>query len=259
MKVNNNIDYKKPRLYNMIDMNDIVGSKIGYLTVLSYSGFNRDSCGKIRYKYTCKCDCGNIKLMDRYSLINGYAKTCGCKKDFDYLNNLIGKKFSKLTILKWFYVKNVLKVECKCDCGNTTICDFVNIRRNTTKSCGCLKTVKIRASGYCSKYMNNKDNIRLFFNNKCVICGKIGNSKDYKENMSTHHVYKNKYGGCDKSKNYYVTLCNSCHRKSHTQKESKSIEYMKFFENIINDKYKGRCYYTRDEYLILKNLLFIIT
>ena len=51
-----------------------IGNKYNKLTVIDVSPKNNN---KKQY-YICKCDCGNIKIVDKYSLINGKTKSCGC-------------------------------------------------------------------------------------------------------------------------------------------------------------------------------------
>ena len=49
--------------------------------------------------------------------------------------------------------------------------------------------------------------------------------------------------------NKFATLCTTCHGKVKGNKKSKSVfEYIRELEQIINNKYKGRSYYTREEY-----------
>lgn len=55
------------------------------------------------------------------------------------MNEEIGKKYGKLTILNYeftdkHYYKHYL---CRCDCGNTKIVSIHNLRTGKTKSCGC--------------------------------------------------------------------------------------------------------------------------
>ena len=32
------------------------------------------------YKHRCRCECGVIKEVDRYSLLNGESRSCGCQR-----------------------------------------------------------------------------------------------------------------------------------------------------------------------------------
>lgn len=55
---------------------DIINKRFGRLLVLSCEGKYRDK----DYLYKCQCDCGNIKLIARRSLISSNTKSCGCIK-----------------------------------------------------------------------------------------------------------------------------------------------------------------------------------
>ena len=60
--------------------------------------------------------------------------------------DLTGKKFGKLTVLEETesqYTPNGAKHKmwlCKCECGNTKKIKQIDLRRDHTKSCGCLST-----------------------------------------------------------------------------------------------------------------------
>ena len=59
------------------------------------------------------------------------------------LENLEGKKFGKLLVLKFSGVKsnNTLWL-CMCECGNETTAFSGNLKRGHTKSCGCLRIAR---------------------------------------------------------------------------------------------------------------------
>lgn len=55
--------------------------------------------------------------------------------------DIVGKKFGKLTVIKRnFDIKDKTAWWCMCDCGNTELISVIgnNLKRNTTKSCGCI-------------------------------------------------------------------------------------------------------------------------
>lgn len=60
------------------------------------------------------------------------------------VQDLIGQKFGKLTIIK--KAKDIISpkggksttVLCRCECGNTKIVRLANLKKGHTKSCGCL-------------------------------------------------------------------------------------------------------------------------
>ena len=54
---------------------------------------------------------------------------------------LPGERYGKLTILRELERRmGERKVECLCDCGNTTVPFAANVRRGFTTSCGCFST-----------------------------------------------------------------------------------------------------------------------
>lgn len=54
--------------------------------------------------------------------------------------NLIGKKFNKLTVIKFDHNKNGRRYWlCKCECGNTHVVSTGDLKNGGVKSCGCIK------------------------------------------------------------------------------------------------------------------------
>ena len=58
----------------MSKINDLTGQKFGRLTVIDYYGSNKNG----RALWTCKCDCGNTKVIVGNSLLNKLTFSCGC-------------------------------------------------------------------------------------------------------------------------------------------------------------------------------------
>ena len=54
---------------------DLTGQKFGRLTVLSYAGTK----GKSTY-WQCKCDCGEVRIVQSSNLKSGRIISCGCHK-----------------------------------------------------------------------------------------------------------------------------------------------------------------------------------
>ena len=75
------------------------------------------------------------------------------------MENLIGKKFNRLQVLKFDHKDKYYNSYwlCKCDCGNYRIVSASGLRYGHTKSCGCYqkeqstKLCKSRATHNCSK------------------------------------------------------------------------------------------------------------
>ena len=97
---------------------------------------------------------------------------------------------------------------------------------------------------YCEKFNEEfKRRVRAFFGNKCVVCGRTqeSNGKD-KRALGVHHVNYDKQACCNDSKPLFVVVCTHCHRVVHKE------DWVKTFINLINDKYNGKCYYTKEEF-----------
>lgn len=58
----------------MIAPKDITGEIFGKLTVVGFSHFISGS----RSYWTCKCECGNTKIISLHNLRTGDTKSCGC-------------------------------------------------------------------------------------------------------------------------------------------------------------------------------------
>lgn len=71
-------------------MKDLTGQKFGRWLVLYRVNNTKDR----RVYWLCKCDCGNLKEVQGYSLLHGCSKSCGCLvKD---TNTKHGKTHSRL-------------------------------------------------------------------------------------------------------------------------------------------------------------------
>lgn len=64
-----------------INVNDIIGKRLGKLEVISYECHTyADTRGgkRMRHHYVCHCECGVSKLIQRGPLINNIVHSCGC-------------------------------------------------------------------------------------------------------------------------------------------------------------------------------------
>jgi hypothetical protein len=64
---------------NCSNIVDLTGKRFGYLTVLEPGKKKRQTSGKHRIFWTCRCDCGNIVQIEGGCLRSGNTKSCGCK------------------------------------------------------------------------------------------------------------------------------------------------------------------------------------
>lgn len=72
----------------------------------------------------------------------------------------VGKKFSKLTVLDYFFENKKCYYKCKCDCGNSKNILAYLILKSEVKSCGCYQRE-------CAKELGKKQ--RKYFG--CWYCG----------------------------------------------------------------------------------------
>ena len=90
--------------------------------------------------WICKCTCGEILSVCGNDLKAGYKDKCNnCAKD-QYIENLRGKIYGKLLVLKRDSTKNKIFWICQCECGNIVSVHGSSLKTGHTKSCGCLKS-----------------------------------------------------------------------------------------------------------------------
>ena len=65
----------------LINVNDIIGKRLGKLEVISYVGHYYDATlggDRMRHYYRVHCDCGTIKIVQRGQLTSEIVHSCGC-------------------------------------------------------------------------------------------------------------------------------------------------------------------------------------
>ena len=66
-----------------INVNDIIGKRLGKLEVISYAGCNYTGHGeneRMRHYYRVHCDCGTDKVIRRSQITSDVTHSCGCDK-----------------------------------------------------------------------------------------------------------------------------------------------------------------------------------
>lgn len=115
---------------------NLVGQRFGKLTVIKELD-KRDQKGLVLYQ--CKCDCGNITIVNSNHLRTGHTKSCGCGKH--KITDLTGQVFGRLTVESYIGRKRGNTIwKCKCSCGNYCEVSASALQSGATKSCGCLNT-----------------------------------------------------------------------------------------------------------------------
>ena len=74
--------------------------------------------------------------------------------------NLIGKKFGRLTAISRNRINKVTFYTCECECGKRVVVRYENLYNKTTKSCGCLRTELLKKR----TKPNNECNKRSIYN-----------------------------------------------------------------------------------------------
>lgn len=113
---------------------NLLGQRFGKLTVIEKTHERKSN----HIVWKCKCDCGNICNKSSDSLHRSLVISCGCNR---FKNDIIGRKFGKLTVLKRIENKTNTKstiYECKCDCGTIIHASRSHLTMGDVKSCGCL-------------------------------------------------------------------------------------------------------------------------
>ncbi len=128
-----------PRINPLEKYAYLIGQKINKWTVLELKN-NRRNCDAI-----CICECGTIKAVNIYNLINNKTRDCGCGRKAmlrrTRSKNLVGQRFGKLVAVELLPESNKFNrrlYRCKCDCGNEIIVPSNCLTTNHTSSCGCI-------------------------------------------------------------------------------------------------------------------------
>lgn len=115
-----------------------IGNIYGLLTVIERDKSKPTGKGAF---WICKCECGNTKSIRGDCLRNGHTQSCGCLKEKE---DLTGKTFGKLTVLYKTDKRDSgrhIYWHCKCECGTELDIVSISLKSNSTKSCGCLKSI----------------------------------------------------------------------------------------------------------------------
>ena len=134
----------------MLTAKDLTGRKFGKLLVIGRGEDKISKSGRIRVRWKCQCDCGNVKEILGENLISGNTRSCGCLTSNNKELGFVGEKFGRLTVIKRAenYIDKNGKPhsmwESKCECGNTVIVRGTYLKSGLVKSCGCLNIDALR-------------------------------------------------------------------------------------------------------------------
>lgn len=99
---------------------------------------------------------------------------------------------------------------------------------------------------YCEKFNKEfKNRVRAFFNFTCVVCGRKQEEDVKGQSLHVHHINYRKDACCNSDAvPLFITLCSHCHGKVHYKREYWNAH----FQSIIEQKYNGKCYFTKEEF-----------
>lgn len=139
---------------------NLEGQKFNSITIISKSLDNHEDIK--RNKWICRCDCGK-EIKIRISQLFDGQKSCGCARTVD----LIGHKFGKLIVIKRILdnVKTDSLWLCRCECGKEKTITGSHLRKNLTKSCGCImrKGYKEIGGTYFNRIRHSARNRNIIF------------------------------------------------------------------------------------------------
>lgn len=125
----------------------LIGAKFGRLTVVKQSS-DVAVAGRIYITWLCSCACGRKHVVRGEPLRAGRVKSCGClhkeKCSLRRKRYLIGKRFGRLTVIARKHLAKDQFWLCKCKCGKTIEVTTGSLKSNNTRSCGCLKSDRLR-------------------------------------------------------------------------------------------------------------------
>lgn len=117
----------------MHKLKDLAGYVFNNITVIYRCDYQREK----QEVWHCRCNCDEGSEFDLTveEIKKGIIQNCGCKpvELKGIKNNLLGKKFSNLTVRGYVGKSKWL---CKCDCGNFKIFTGQHLREKAAKSCG---------------------------------------------------------------------------------------------------------------------------
>lgn len=82
---------------------DLVGRKVGLLTVLKFCG-SKFTSGKLRRYYLATCKCGNEKVVSANALQRGLCKSCGCLRKRKGCDNPKWTGYGEISGNNWDYI-----------------------------------------------------------------------------------------------------------------------------------------------------------
>lgn len=111
---------------------DFTGKRVGNLTVVCRQDDKRQGTW-----WLCECDCGEQRVVRSDKLL--HRKITACKRCTPRFKDMTGKRFGRLTVLRYAGPNHRQDATwlCRCDCGNEKVIQGQALRSGAIISCGC--------------------------------------------------------------------------------------------------------------------------
>lgn len=177
-------------------LTDLSCLKFGRLTVVERIEKN----GKRNY-WLCKCDCGNISVVETFKLKSGHTQSCGClhKEKFkpeikDLTNQRFGRLIAKKRVNK---PRERGRWLCICDCGEEKEVMQTHLITGKIRSCGCLFSENVH--NYAKTHGCSKDRLYNIWQGMKERC--------FNSNSSQYYLYGARgIVVCDEWKNSFTVF-----------------------------------------------------
>lgn len=123
----------------MAKAENLLGRRFSKLVVIEEEGASESGYRQ----WLCQCDCGNKIVVESRRLKRGTITSCGCipknnEKKGQIAEDITGKRFGFLTAIERVENRNGRTFWlCECDCGRKKEVSTKELKRGTTRSCGC--------------------------------------------------------------------------------------------------------------------------
>ncbi len=160
-------------------------------------------------------------------------------------NNLVNKKFGKLTVKSVSHSNNGIIWNCECDCGNVCKTSGRDLVCSHTTSCGCNRNnpdglaamvymfheYKNHAKARNIDFLLNKSEFQELTSGNCFYCGKEPNQTNKKMKTFNGNYLYNGIDRVDNNIGYEynncVSCCSECNYMKNTQSQGGFLSMVK--------------------------------
>jgi len=212
---------------------------------------------KKRIKCICQ-ECGEEFEVSPWRIKRGGGKFCSNRCQYNYRS----KHRTEEKAARW--KGGPTKQNCT-ECGREFKIDKYRLKKDGDKFCSvkCMGDYYskhytgenapqwkggLSFKQYCPKFSKEfKERVRGFFSCTCQLCGEPQGD----EKLHVHHVNYEKDACCDPNvPRLFIPLCRKCHNKTNHNRK----HWDRYFTELITSTYNGKCYFTQEEYAVLRRI-----